>query len=130
MFKLKHLAAAGMALSLLAGPAIATAGEDGAQAPTAPPAAALTPAAESDAALNGLDGRGDVTINNSTAITDQDLTAVNSGNTITALNVGSGNISLSGDALSSFSGIGNFVMNTGHNNNLQGSISVTIIVTP
>lgn len=129
MFKFKHLAAAGMALSLLAAPAIATAAEDGAQAP-APASAAKPPAAESDAALNGLDGRGDVTVNNSTAITDQDLTAVNSGNTISAFNVGSGNISLSGNALSSFSGIGNFVMNTGHNNNLQGSISVTIIVTP
>jgi uncharacterized membrane protein YqiK len=65
-----------------------------------------------------------------TSLTDQDLTAINAGNTITATTVGSGNISLSGGALSNFNGVGNFVMNTGHNNNLQSSMSVTVIVAP
>lgn len=64
------------------------------------------------------------------SLTDQDLTAVNTGNTINAGNVGSGAISMSDAALAGFNGIGNFTFNTGHNNNLQSSLSVTVIVTP
>lgn len=59
-------------------------------------------------------------------ITDQTLTAVNSGNSVVGDVVGSGAISLSENAFSGYNGIGNFVINTGHNNNLQGSISVSI----
>ncbi len=75
--------------------------------------------------LDAVSGRG-VT---ATALSTQDLTAVNSGNTVRADVVGSGPISLQGNALGGFSGVGNFVMNTGHNNNLQSSLSVTIVVT-
>lgn len=64
------------------------------------------------------------------SLTDQDLTAVNTGNVINAGNVGSGAISMSDAALAGFNGIGNFTFNTGHNNNLQSSLSVTVIVTP
>lgn len=59
-------------------------------------------------------------------ISDQDLSAVNSGNTVVANTLNNGDISFSPGALTGFSGIGNFVSNTGNNSNLQGSISVTI----
>lgn len=59
----------------------------------------------------------------------QALNAVNSGNSITAGHVGSGDIALTEGAFAGFAGIGNFVINTGHNNNLQGSLSI-MIVTP
>ncbi|MGH7019262.1 MAG: hypothetical protein ACREEY_05255 [Brevundimonas sp.] len=61
------------------------------------------------------------------ANTTQALTATNSGNTITADHVGSGNISLTEGAFAGFAGIGNFVINSGHNNNLQGSLSIMIV---
>lgn len=105
--------------------------------------------AESEATLAGLDGRGDpaiaVTGNNNnvtsnttsnststtySSLTNQDLTAVNSGNSITANAVGSGAITLDGAALSGFAGIGNILMNTGHNNNMQSTMSVTVIIGP
>ena len=57
--------------------------------------------------------------NTTIAVTDQDLTAVSTGNTINAASVGSGAISLSDNALAGFGGVGNFLMNTGHNNSLQ-----------
>lgn len=60
----------------------------------------------------------------------QVLTAVNSGNSIEADTVGSGAISLSDNALSEFTGVGNFVFNTGHNNNLQGSLTVNLVTAP
>jgi hypothetical protein len=64
------------------------------------------------------------------ALTNQALTAVNSGNSITAASVRSGDISFNAQALSNFTGIGNFVVNTGANNNLQGSLSVTVVAAP
>ena len=90
-------------------------------------AAASAPAAQTDEQLATLSGGRDT--HTTIALTEQDLTAVNTGNRISANTVGSGAISLQDNALSGFSGIGNFVMNTGHNNNLQSSMSVTIIVT-
>lgn len=63
-------------------------------------------------------------------ITDQTLQAVNHDNSVTGDVVTSGDISLSRGALSNFDGIGNFVMNTGHNNNLQSSMSVSILLGP
>ncbi len=59
-------------------------------------------------------------------ISRQQLTAVNSGNAVNATTVTTGTISLDGNALSGYNGVGNFVMNTGNNNNLQGSLSVNI----
>ncbi len=56
------------------------------------------------------------------ALSNQQLSASNSGS-VAADQVATGNVDFStGD----FSGIGNFVVNTGNNNNLQGVISVNI----
>ena len=63
-------------------------------------------------------------------ISSQELTATNSVNTITAGTVQNGDINFSGNALTGFSGVGNFVTNTGNNNNLQGSISINIAGAP
>jgi hypothetical protein len=63
-------------------------------------------------------------------ITDQTLTAVTAGNSITAGTVGSGSITLDQNAFSGFDGIGNFVINSGHNNTLQSSLSVAIVLAP
>jgi hypothetical protein len=60
------------------------------------------------------------------AVTNQNLSAVNSG-TVSADQLTTGNVTLQSNAFSGFSGVGNFVINTGNNNNLQGSLSVTII---
>jgi hypothetical protein len=86
-------------------------------------------AAQSDAALEAQSGRGETT-NVGVALTEQSLSAVNTGNTINAVNLTSGAISLSDSALSGFSGIGNVMMNTGANNNLQSTMSVTVVITP
>ena len=62
--------------------------------------------------------------------TTQTLTATNSGNSVTADTIGSGAVNLGANAFNGYDGIGNFVINTGHNNNLQGSISVSIAMSP
>ncbi len=63
-------------------------------------------------------------------ITDQTLTAINTGNTVTGETVGSGQVNLGAGAFSGYSGLGNFVINTGHNNNLQSSMSVSVVLAP
>jgi hypothetical protein len=134
----RHSLAAGGAIlwAAAANPAVAWDRAAGSVAPAAPPiaAAAEAPAiagagevlADADLADAEQSGRGDVAI----SLTDQDLTAISTGNTITAGVVGSGSISMSDAALSDFNGIGNFTFNTGHNNTLQSSMSVSVIVTP
>ncbi len=62
------------------------------------------------------------------AVSDQVLSATNSGNSVNAGVVGSGQIGFANGALSGFSGVGNFVLNTGHNNNLQGAITINVVV--
>ena len=62
--------------------------------------------------------------------TSQILTATNTGNSVNGDTIGSGAVNLSSNAFNGYDGIGNFVINTGHNNNLQGSISVSIAMTP
>jgi hypothetical protein len=62
--------------------------------------------------------------------TGQVLTATNTGNTVTGDTVGSGAVTLGSGAFSGYDGIGNFVINTGHNNNLQSSMNVSIVLTP
>jgi hypothetical protein len=64
------------------------------------------------------------------AVSEQSLTALNTGNSVNANVVNSGDVTLQSGAFSSFSGIGNFVINTGNNNNLQGSLNVTILMAP
>lgn len=101
------------------------------EAPALPvPAAVITDAAEpaplAPDELDEISAEGAIT----NVVTTQDLNATNSGNTITAGTVQNGDINFSGNALTGFSGVGNFVTNTGNNNNLQGSISVVITGAP
>lgn len=117
--------------SLLALAAAAAAGTVSA-APAAQPSAALSApppawsaARVTDADLDGLSGGQAVAV-----INEQQLKAMNSGNSVTATDVTNGPVNLSAGAFSGFSGLGNFVINTGNNNNLQGTMSVNIMLTP
>ncbi len=62
--------------------------------------------------------------------TDQFLTASNHGNSVTGDTVSSGQVNLGSGAFSGYDGIGNFVINTGHNNNLQSSMNVSVVLAP
>lgn len=112
------LAGAGPVLAQTAPPPPETA-----QGAAAPEIEAGTPMALDD--LAAVRGQG---VEN-TLLSEQQLSAASSGNSITANTVRSGDVSMAG-ALSGFSGVGNFVVNTGNNNTLQGAISVNIITTP
>jgi len=81
------------------------------------------PAALDDTALQDLNGRQGVTV---VAASEQLLNAINSGNSVNGQTIGSGDIVIGAGAFSGFNGIGNFVMNSGHNNNLQGAITINI----
>ncbi|MBN9319888.1 MAG: hypothetical protein J0I28_09410 [Caulobacterales bacterium] len=93
-------------------------------APLAIPApfAAVDLAALDD--MRGGDG------SNAIIVTEQTLKAVNTGNSVIGETVVSGDVTLGSGAFSGYNGIGNFAINTGNNNNLQSSVSVSIIVTP
>jgi hypothetical protein len=96
------------------------------QAPAASPAG---PAPVADADLAEMSG-GQAS-NLSVVWTTQTQTATNGYNTVSAGgNVSSGDVNLGPDSLQGFAGIGNFVINTGHNNNLQGNLSVAIDMMP
>ncbi len=58
-------------------------------------------------------------------LSNQTLTAIVNGNVLNG-NYVAGQISLTDNALSNFSGMGNFVINTGAQNNLQSAMNVTI----
>ncbi len=58
-------------------------------------------------------------------VSNQALTAISEGSTING-DYSAGTISLSDNALSNFNGIGNLVINTGAQNNLQSGMNVTI----
>ena len=91
-------------------------------AETASPKAGPEPIALEDlAGLNGRQG------SSSTILSDQDLTAINRGNSITAHTVSTGGITLGPGAFEGFAGVGNFVINSGNNNNLQGALTINII---
>lgn len=115
-----------IALLILCSPAFASEIPDAPVLIEVPPAEAPVLELLSNEDLAQDTGRGGVAV----SLTEQDLTAVNTGNQINADNVGSGAINMSDAALAGFNGIGNFTFNTGHNNNLQSSLSVTVIVTP
>ncbi|HEX2561655.1 hypothetical protein [Phenylobacterium sp.] len=59
----------------------------------------------------------------------QTLTATANGNSIGG-DLLSGDVTFSDNALDNFSGVGNVVINTGANSNLQGSILVTVVGAP
>ena len=115
--------------------ALLFAGSDPAPPPqVAPLPAAPTPATSPPSTLQPLDpaelhdlnGRQGVVV---VVASDQLLKATNSGNSVNANTVGSGGITFAGGAFAGYNGIGNFVMNTGHNNNLQGAITINIVTT-
>ena len=56
---------------------------------------------------------------------NQTLTAISNGNAFTG-NYTAGSIALADNALSNFNGLGNLVINTGAQNNLQSAMNVTI----
>jgi hypothetical protein len=98
--------------------------EDPASPPAAPAVDEEVMSADDLGALSGGTGV-DVDV-----ITEQTLNAVNTGNTVTGDTVSSGEINIGANAFSGFEGVGNFVMNTGHNNNLQSTVSVSVVLAP
>lgn len=92
----------------------------------APVAQADASEAEAPLELSELDGMrgGDIVIQDSS----QTFNAVNRGNTVNGQTVDSGAMNINANAFAGYDGIGNFVMNTGHNNNLMGSVSVIVTV--
>lgn len=63
-------------------------------------------------------------------ITEQTLKAINVGNSVNADSVINGDVTFGAGAFDGFDGIGNFVINTGNNNNLQSSLNVSIVLAP
>lgn len=90
-----------------------------------PPLAAEAPM--SAAEMGALSGGQSV---NFEVLTRQQLNGSTTGNTINAGSLTSGDISFSQDSLNGFSGVGNFVINTGANNTLQGAVNISIVTTP
>lgn len=116
------------AASLLAGSDPTPSGQAAAPVVADPPAATaptdIQPLGLDE--LHDLNGRQGVNV---IVASDQLLKATNSGNSVTANSVGSGGITVGANAFAGYSGVGNFVMNTGHNNNLQGAITINIVTT-
>ena len=81
-----------------------------------------------DAAGLGNTRGGSTSLTFEGAITNQDLSAVNTGNAISAASVTTGAIGIGTNAFSGFNGIGNFLMNSGNQNNIQGSLSVSVVI--
>lgn len=65
-----------------------------------------------------------------TVTNNQSVTASSTANVISAGSLVSGGVSFSQSAFSGFSGIGNIVVNTGNNNAIQGTLSVTVVGMP
>jgi hypothetical protein len=104
-------------------------------AATQAPAASLdaAPAPIADAELAKMSG-GQATLPTavSMVLTNQSETATNSNNLVSTAggNVINGNVNLGQNAFQGFAGIGNFVINTGFQNNLVGNLSVAINMAP
>lgn len=107
--------------------ASAAAADEAPRAVPADPLAGYDEALIDPAELAELSGGDGVEID---VITQQTLSAINAGNEVNAETVNSGDVILSAQALQGFEGIGNFVINTGHNNNLQSSLNVSIVLAP
>jgi hypothetical protein len=100
-----------------------------AQASAAAPASGALDAASAPVSDNELEGMrgGEATMPAGMGMVLTSQSATDGYNTVAAGgNVDSGDINLGQDAFKDFAGIGNFVINTGHNNNLLGSLSVAI----
>jgi len=108
----------------LADPPVAASGPDAAKVEPAP---VETKAALSSAELADLAGGQGVEV---AVLTRQQLTGTTTGNTVTAGTMTSGAVNFAENALSGFSGVGNFVINTGANNTLQGAINISVVTAP
>ncbi|HXQ14961.1 MAG TPA: hypothetical protein VN814_10110 [Caulobacteraceae bacterium] len=67
------------------------------------------------------------TIDIAGAVALQELKAVNTNNTFDATTVTNGAVTIGPNAFSGFNGIGNFVMNTGNQNNVEGALIVNVV---
>jgi hypothetical protein len=124
MIHLRSPAALAAVMTMLASsPAFA----DPASAPAPGRGALPAPRALSSEEMAALSGGDSVSVEVSTR---QQLTGTTTGNTITAGTLTSGPVTFSQDSLSGFNGIGNFVVNTGANNTLQGAINISVVSTP
>ena len=88
--------------------------------PGTEPDGALPPRMLTPEELAETRGRATIVINNQT------MAAITSGNQLG--NYVAGTITLSDNALSSFSGVGNFLFNTGAQNSLQTGMTLTITI--
>jgi hypothetical protein len=104
----------------------ATAG-DTPERPTTEAAEVQAPQALSLDEMESLSGGQGVNVE---VLTRQQLSGTTSGNTVNAGTLTSGAVSFSRDALNGFNGVGNFVINTGANNTLQGAINISIVTAP
>ena len=107
--------------AILAATGVSTAHAADAQSPAVRPA---LPKALSSDDLANLSGGASPT---GVAISQSTLTAVNAGNSVSADNVVTGDVNIGSGAFNGFNGVGNFVFNTGNNNNVQGSLNITIL---
>ena len=120
---------ASIALLAVAGaPGLAFAAElplFGPEVKLAPAPTANTPEVLNQDALASESGGTDVHVNETNALSQQELTATSTSNSVVG-NITTGQVTFAPGSLDSFNGIGNFVVNTGANNIVQGSINVTI----
>ncbi|RAK57639.1 hypothetical protein [Phenylobacterium deserti] len=94
---------------------------------------AVPPLTASEGAALSLEEMSDISAGDGTfveALTSQQLTGASTGNSVVANSVTSGDVNFSPTALSGFSGVGNFVVNTGANNTLQGAINISVVTVP
>lgn len=94
-------------------------------APAEPAAASGLRSLETEE-LDALHGRQGAVV---MVASEQLLQATNSGNSVNANTVTTGAMRIDANAFAGFNGIGNFVMNSGNNNNLQGAITINIVTT-
>ncbi len=94
----------------------------------AEPAVITEPALQTADTLTDTD-LGDLRGGDAIVVGTQTLTATNSGSVING-NYAAGNIGITDNALSNFNGLGNLVINTGAQNNLQSAMNVTINIAP
>jgi hypothetical protein len=129
-------------LSLLSTLALlGTADPNSASPPTPPPPFIIIAPAPVDAATAAVSGPRSLAVDELDALhgrqgassviiaSDQLLQATNSGNSVNANTVTTGGMRIDANAFSGFNGVGNFVMNSGNNNNLQGAITINIVTT-
>lgn len=118
-----NVADSGNEIDFCAAAVLAFAGAVSAQEAPAPEAAEVLSLEEMEALAGGAGVHASV-------VTEQMLNAVNDGNSVNGEIVNSGQVNIGANAFSGYSGMGNFVINTGHNNNLQSSMSVSVVLAP